>query len=65
MKTKRDAVAWIYCIIWLITNLIIFIITRDPGDICMSTYSFIIIMLVIIYFDRTNTSFNKWLNSKI
>lgn len=64
-KTYRDIFVIIYAFFWFISNLITWLISKENFYVILSTYSFIIIMLIIIYFDKHCNKFNEWLNTKI
>lgn len=63
-KTNRDIVAYSLVALWLVTNIICFIL---GGIIAanISSYSYMLIFVILIIIDRTNNKFHNWLNKKI
>lgn len=62
MKTNRDKFAILYAIIWLLCNLLTYIFTKDKGWVIISTYSFMLVMAIIVFLSKRNVKFSNWLD---
>nr|DAJ28050.1 MAG TPA: hypothetical protein [Caudoviricetes sp.] len=62
MKTNRDKFANCYALIWLLSNIIVYLITKDAGWVLLSTYLFLFIMALIVLHSKKNEKFKNWLD---
>ena len=63
--TNKDAFFVVYCIIWFIVSLSVYVITKDIGTIALLVNpSFMLIIALLIVIKNTDDDFNKWLNKE-
>lgn len=61
----KDVVFWSYAILWLVSNIVSFFITKDNFAVVVTNYSFMVTMLIIVYIKTVNVKFNNWLNKPL
>ena len=61
----KDVVFWSYAIMWLVSNIVSFFITKDNFAVVVTNYSFMVTMLIIVYIKTVSVKFNNWLNKPL
>lgn len=61
----KDVVFWSYAILWLVSNIVSFFITKDNFAVVVTNYSFMVTMLIIVYIKTVSVKFNNWLNKPL
>ena len=61
----KDVVFWSYAILWLVSNIVSFFITKDNFAVVATNYSFMITMMIIVYIKTVSVKFNNWLNKPL
>lgn len=61
----KDVVFWSYAILWLVSNIVSFFITKDNFAVVVTNYSFMVTMLIIVYIKTVSIKFNNWLNKPL
>lgn len=64
VKTKRDASVWVMATIWLIINFVSLNIWGNEAMIFTNPICLAFIATFVFY-SKSNTKLNDWLNSKI
>lgn len=61
----KDVVFWSYAILWLVSNIVSFFITKDNFAVVATNCSFIVTMTIIVYIKIVSVKFNNWLNKPL
>ena len=64
VKTKRDASVWVIASIWLIVNFVSLNIWGNEALIFTNPICLVLIA-VFVFYSKSNSKLNDWLNSKI
>ena len=64
VKTKRDASVWVIASIWLIVNFVSLNIWGNEVLIFTNPICLVLIA-VFVFYSKSNSKLNDWLNSKI
>ena len=62
MRTNRDKFVNCYALIWLLSNTIVYLITKDAGWVLLSTYLFLFIIALIVLYSKKSKKFKNWLD---
>ena len=61
----KDVVFWSYAILWLVSNIVSFFITKDDFAVTVTNYAFMVTMMIIVFVKTMSKKFNDWLNKSL
>jgi hypothetical protein len=62
MKTNRDLFVLVFCTIWFITNITVYLVTHGSDVINYINWGFAGLFSIAAITDRLNKNFHNWLN---
>lgn len=63
-KIYKDVILWTVVLLWLLTNVIVFMLA-DASAVSISNLAYIIFIAVLIITKNKSKNFNYWLNTKL
>jgi hypothetical protein len=61
MDTRRDLIVAVFCVLWLISNIVLIYITKNDSYVVYNNIGWIAIFTVITAFKCSSKKFRNWL----